>query len=92
MGGQPAADGTGPLGSEVERNVLLALVEKAKLVTLLEVDDSQDLGDGLADIVTNCELCQLFDLNMYPEICLNQQMCISTYILVSLEALPPVIF
>lgn len=39
------------LGAEVERSVLLVLVEETELVALLGVDDGQDTGDGLADVV-----------------------------------------
>lgn len=48
--GQPAADGTGLLRAEVERRVLLVLVEQAELVSLLGVDDGEDAGDRLADV------------------------------------------
>ena len=49
--GQTAADGTGVLGSEVEREVLLVLVEQAELRALVEVDDGEDASDGLADVL-----------------------------------------
>ena len=49
--GETAADGTGLLWAEVEWHVLLVLVEQAKLGTLVGVDDGQDLGNGLADVV-----------------------------------------
>ena len=49
--GQTAADGAGLLWAEVKRHVLLVLVEQAELCALVGVDDGQDLGDGLADIV-----------------------------------------
>lgn len=49
--GQTATDGTGLLGAEVEGKVLLVLVEQAKLGALVGVDDGQDLGDRLADVV-----------------------------------------
>lgn len=45
------ADGTGLLCAEVEREVLLVLVEDAELCALVGVDDSEDAGDRLADIV-----------------------------------------
>lgn len=53
LGGQAATDGAGLLGPEVKRQVLLVLVEEAELGTLLRVDDSQDTGDRLADIVAS---------------------------------------
>lgn len=49
--GQPPADGAGLLRSQVKRRVLLVLVEEAELRPLLGVDDGEDTGDGLADIV-----------------------------------------
>lgn len=49
--GQAATDGTGLLGAEVEGKVLLVLVEQAKLGALVGVDDGEDLGDRLADVV-----------------------------------------
>ena len=49
--GETATDGTGLLGAEVEREVLLVLVEQAELGALVGVDDGQDLGDGLADVM-----------------------------------------
>lgn len=47
---QPAADGAGLLGAEVQGSVLLALVEEAELLALLGVDDGQDTGNGLAQV------------------------------------------
>jgi len=49
--GQASAHGTGLLWSEVERSVLLVLVEDLELRTLVDVDDSEDTGDRLADVV-----------------------------------------
>lgn len=49
--GQTAADSAGLLWAEVKWHVLLVLVEQAELCALVGVDDGQDLGDGLADIV-----------------------------------------
>lgn len=53
--GKTATDGTGLLGAEVERHVLLVLVEQAHVVALLGVDDGQDTGDRLAEIVAGTE-------------------------------------
>jgi hypothetical protein len=50
--GQPPADGAGVLGSQVQGQVLLALVEQAELGALLGVDDGQDAGNRLADVTT----------------------------------------
>lgn len=49
---QSSADGASLLGSEVEREVLLLLVEQAELVSLVGVDDGQDSSDRLAEIVS----------------------------------------
>jgi hypothetical protein len=49
--GETATDGAGLLWAEVERQVLLLLVEEAELGALVGVDDGQDLGDRLADVV-----------------------------------------
>lgn len=49
--GHSPADGAGLLGAEVERQVLLALVEDAELGALVGVDDGEDAGDRLADVV-----------------------------------------
>jgi hypothetical protein len=52
LGGQPPADGTGLLRSQVQGQVLLVLVEEAELGALLGVDDGQDAGNRLADVTT----------------------------------------
>lgn len=49
--GHSPADGASLLGAEVERQVLLALVEDAELGALVGVDDGEDAGDRLADVV-----------------------------------------
>lgn len=49
--GEGTAQGAGLLGSQVEREVLLLLVEETELVALGGVDDGQDTGDGFADIM-----------------------------------------
>ena len=49
--GQTAADGAGLLRAEVERQVLLVLVEQAELRPLLKVDNGQGAGDRLAEVV-----------------------------------------
>jgi hypothetical protein len=48
---QSSADGAGLLCAEVERQVLLVLVEDAQLRALVDVDDGQDASDGLADVM-----------------------------------------
>jgi len=54
--GQTAADGAGLLGAEVERQVLLVLVEQAELRPLLKVDNGQGAGDRLAEVVDSVQL------------------------------------
>lgn len=49
--GQAAAESAGVLGPEVEREVLLVLVEQTELRALVEVDDGEDTSDGLADVL-----------------------------------------
>jgi len=49
--GESAAQGTGVLGSEVEREELLVLVEQAELGALVEVDDGENASDRLANVV-----------------------------------------
>lgn len=51
LGGETATDGTGLLWAKVEGHVLLVLVEQAHVVALLGVDDGQDTGDRLAEVV-----------------------------------------
>ena len=94
---QCSADGTGLLCAEVEGQVLLVLVEDAQLRALVDVDDGQDAGDRLADIVAAREtnvrtgLCRfLFDISLlfrYFRGRISQ-----SYILVSLLWAPPAIF
>lgn len=54
--GKTAADLAGLLDAEVEGQVLLVLVEQTQLGALVGVDDGQDAGDGLADIVAVGEM------------------------------------
>lgn len=49
--GQASPNGASLLWSEVEGLVLLALVEQAQLRSLVGVDDCEDSGDRLSDIV-----------------------------------------
>lgn len=51
LGGQTATNSTGLLGAEVEGQVLLVLEEQAHVVALLGVDDGEDTGDRLAEVV-----------------------------------------
>ena len=49
--GETATDGARLLRSEIERQVLLVLIEEAELGALLGVDDGQDARDRLAEVV-----------------------------------------
>jgi hypothetical protein len=49
--GEAAAESTGKAGAEVEREVLLVLVEEAELGALVGVDDGENTSDRLADVV-----------------------------------------
>jgi hypothetical protein len=49
--GHAAAHSTSVLGAEVEREVLLVLVEQAELGALVEVDDGENASDRLANVV-----------------------------------------
>lgn len=53
---ETSADGAGLLGSEVEGEVFLFLVEEAELRALVGVNDGEDFGDRLADIVAMFQL------------------------------------
>lgn len=61
--GESAAQGTGVLGSEVEREELLVLVEQAELGALVEVDDGENAGDRLANVVAVKSI-----VSIYPSI------------------------
>jgi len=49
--GELSADCTSLLRSEINREILLALVELAQVLTLLRVYNSQDASDRLADTI-----------------------------------------
>lgn len=53
---EPPADCASLLGSEVEREVLLLLVEYPQLRALVDVDDGEHASDRLADVVAGCML------------------------------------
>lgn len=48
--GKTATDLTGELGAEVERKVLLVLVEQTQLSALVGVDDGENASDRLANL------------------------------------------
>lgn len=48
--GETAADLTGELGAEVQRDVLLVLVEQTQLSALVGVDDGENASDRLANV------------------------------------------
>jgi hypothetical protein len=49
--GEATTEITGELGAEVEREVLLVLIEQAELSALVGVDDGVDTSNRLADVV-----------------------------------------
>lgn len=48
--GEAAAEVAGELGAEVERGVLLVLVEQTQLGALVGVDDGEDTSNRLANV------------------------------------------
>lgn len=48
--GKTATDLTGELGAEIERKVLLVLVEETQLSALVGVDDGENASDRLANL------------------------------------------
>lgn len=60
------AHGAGELGPEVERQVLLLLVEQTQLGALVGVDDGQDTGDRLAEVAAAKKTQSAFSLLSVP--------------------------
>lgn len=68
--GHAAAHVAGELWAEVERKVLLVLVEQAQLGALVGVDDGQDASDGLAEVVAvNSSVLSFLSLCEIPPRC-----------------------
>jgi hypothetical protein len=87
--GQTAADRAGLLGPEVKGQVLLVLVEEAELSPLLGVDDGQDTGNRLAEVVAVQGMlaicfCLIIRTSIFHDGRERIRMSGSTYILVSL--------
>lgn len=59
-----AADSTGLLGTQVERDLALALVELAQVGTLLLVHDGEDTGNVLAQRVDAQDLARRTTSNL----------------------------
>lgn len=53
MLGKSSSNSSGLLGSEILGGVLLALVELTELVSLGEVDNGQNLGDGSSNVTNS---------------------------------------
>lgn len=89
--GKGSSESASLLGAEVERKVLLALVEDAELVALVEVDDGEDTGDRLADVVAAFEKkpSELWAFCVYYRL---RRLVFFSHILESLEEAPPAIF
>jgi hypothetical protein len=68
--GETAAEVTGELGAEVQRDVLLVLVEQTQLSALVGVDDGENASDRLAnfgavnekEITGQCTILKIFDV------------------------------
>jgi len=98
---QASSDGTGLLWSEVEGEVFLVLVEQSELGSLVGVDDCENFGDRLSDIMA-IEAVQLvirislsMELWMVPKSPARIEGSFTqgdTHILVSFDAEPPAIF
>lgn len=91
LGGQSTANGAGLLGTQVNRLVLLALVQLAQVVLGLRVHHDVNTGDGLADDTAakghekeECEISVRKNVAAWTDE--------GTHILESLEAAPPVTF
>lgn len=52
LGRKSPPDSAGLLAAEIEREVLLLLVEETELGALVRVGDGEDTSDRLADVVT----------------------------------------
>lgn len=84
-GGQASSDSASLLGAEIQRQVLLVLVEQAELGALLEVDDGEDAGDRLADVVAIWRMSVFWPIGQKFEQCLQGiRQEVGTYILFSL--------
>jgi hypothetical protein len=51
--GESSANSTGLLGSQIEGQILLVLVEETELSALVGVNNSKDTSNRLAEIVTS---------------------------------------
>ena len=102
VAGEALTNGSRQLGSQVERLVLLVLVEDAQLGALVRVDDGEDAGDGFADIVTADDITYQRSRRLGslvyravesgPTVLMGRGAGGSAYILVSFDDVPPAIF
>lgn len=95
--GKTSADGTSLFWAEIERKVFLSLVEQTELYALVGVNDCEDLGNRLSDVVAilNIWLVSKFLIlhpNLHMMVLQAEIMIETTHILVSLAADPPAIF
>ena len=88
---QPPSDGPRLLWSQIEREVLLFLVELSKVLTRLLVDHGQHSGYRLSGgVAIKSEIRQTISIRPIPsEVCEGER---GTNILVNLAADPPAIF
>lgn len=99
---QASSDRTGLLGSEVEGEVFLVLVEEAELCSLVGVDDCEDLGNRLSDIMAIGADQSVIHISMMLELWIVCPSLVpqlrgslamgNTHIFVSFDAEPPAIF
>lgn len=83
--GESAAQGTGVLGSEVEREVRLVLVEQTELGALVEVDDGENAGDRLANVVA-VNLVSIY----WSYFCVMRLQCSVDFVV--LPVIPPLVY
>ena len=80
-GGQSTTHSTGLLDTQVQRNILLLLVEKTKLFTLSLVDNGQCTGNVLASQSTNNKIYLLILILFYYQSFFTINILSSLYLL-----------
>lgn len=90
------------LRSQVERHVLLLLVEQAELLALCDIDDCEDAGDGLAEVVAevrsqSSDTVESMRYSQFQNMARTPDLIIAAwngdpYIFVSFDCAPPAIF
>ena len=88
---QPSSDGASLLWAEVERDVLLSLVEDSQLRSLICVDDCEDASNRFADVVAVALLLASYSRNV-PSTPKHQRRMMGSHILFNFDDAPPAIF